>query len=275
MKKSKINGRRAVTKLRSAAPNIASTQLRAHLEELSTLFVRMLKVMGFTSEQIIEEIKTVAARERPSRKKAALGNLSYWARVLARWAEDPRYTSEEGLPRDLPQRGQHPSFGSLVAEELPGADPEEGLRILLITESVMRLPSGLLRWRRRTAIGHNERILFLDEYLRPLRALLVNLEENLTQRVAATTRENFARGISGFEVSESDVVDLRRLLDTQGMMFIEMVDNWLKRRSARRADSNGGAGHLVRPYVGVFMTKDGELPTRRSGRVSTTQHRRR
>jgi hypothetical protein len=235
----------------------------------------MLKAMGFTSEQIVEEIKTVAARERPSRRKAAFGNLTYWARVLARWAEDPRYTSEQGLPRDLPPRGQHPSFASLVAEELPGADPEEGLRILLVTESVIRLPHGLLRWRRRTAIGHNERILFLDEYLRPLRALLVNLEEDLTQRVAATTRENFARGISGFEVSESDVVDLRRLLDTQGMMFMEMVDNWLKRRSARRADSNGAAGHLVRPYVGVFMTKDGELPTRRSGRVNTAQNRRR
>jgi hypothetical protein len=235
----------------------------------------MLKAMGFTSEQIVEEIKTVAARERPSRRKAAFGNLSYWARVLARWAEDPRYTSEQGLPRDLPRRGQNPSFGSLVTEELPGADPEEGLRILLATGSVMRLPNGLLRWRRRTAIGHNEQIIFLDAYLRPLRALLVNLEGNLTQRVAPTAREDFVRSISGFEVAESDVVDLRRLLDTQGMMFIEMVDNWLKRRSARRTGSNGGAGHPVRPYVGVFMTKDGELPTRRSARVNTTQHGRR
>ena len=247
-------------RLTFARPN---EQFKSELAEISELFVCVLRLLGFTSSQIADDIARATRREQPAALRPVAAHLGYIARVLARWAEDPRFANEQGTPRDLPVRGGKLSFSRLVAEELPGESADSCLNILLTIGAVSRLPSGLVRWRSRAAISNRNRAdtIFVDEYIRPLRALLLNLQINLTREAPIATNSTFLRSVGGFEVPVSDLGDLRRLLETQGMILIETVDNWLKQRVNQHASNHDEMARLVRPYVGLLMTGDGDLPT--------------
>jgi len=215
---------------------------------------------GFSEIEIVRAIVDAAAREKPRALRQAVGDLGVWARVLARWAEDPQFASEAGVPLDLSERGPGISFHRLVAAELPGAAAEDGLAVLLATRSITRLANGLLRWRSRTAIGHKGHMIFVDEYLRPLRALLVTLEDNLNHRVSGRSDLTFARGISGLDIPETELEELRRIVESQGMIFIEAIDNWLKARATDSRQRTARKSRIAHPYIGVFMTGHGRLP---------------
>ena len=239
--------------------------LERHLIEIATHFVTVLRRIGYADKQIIDEIIAAASRRRPQPSAAATPHLGYWARVLARWAEDPRFVSEQGVPRDLPNRGPE-SFASLVEAELPGEDPNQGLRVLTATRAITRLPNGKLRWRSRAAISGD--VMNVTEVLRPLRSLLINLQSPYDAQMRP-----FTRGVSGFAVTRRDAIDLRRLIEVQGMMFLEIVDNWLRQRANRRvrgkAHARRAPARLVRPFVGLIMNCDGDLPTRLRSRGDT------
>jgi hypothetical protein len=228
-----------------------ATDLKRYLEEVASLFSEVFA--GFDLPN---------ARSGGSKKSSQSSNLTeashlgYLARVLARWAEDPRFVTEQGRPSDLPEKGGL-SFAFLVAEEIPGEDASRCLEALLATGSVVRLKNGLLRWRRRAAISRCATNML--EVLRPLRALLMNLQPIAVLGSAPTT--SFMRGVSGFEVTERDVVDLCALLEHHGMMLLELVDNFLSQRARANARLRSKRTRFVRPYVGIVMSSDADMPT--------------
>jgi hypothetical protein len=230
-----------------------SHTVRLQVSEIARLLVRVLKILGFADGHIIREIGEAACRERPRPLRAEVSeDLAYCARLLARWAEDPSYINKDGRPRDLKESGGTSSFYELVEDELTGEDPKRCLQVLLATRSVIRLPTGLLRWRSRTALGFSGRSIYAQEFLRPLTALLATLESNLARPPGASRGHTFQRGVCGFEVPERCIPDLHRIVERHGMGFIEVVDNRLNQQS--REPSQGS--RMVRPYVGVFMIGD-------------------
>jgi hypothetical protein len=240
-----------------------------HLREIATLLVHVLELAGFEVADISRQVALAARKYRPRGYRPSTSNLGYWARVLARWAEDPLFTSEQGRPLDLPEYGLRCSFSALVGSELPGENPQRCLQTLLATRSVTRLPNGRLRWRSRAAISPQG--LNGIEAVRALRALLTNLQPRPERTAERGRVARFTRTVSGFEISQRDAADLRVFVESQGMMFLETVDNWLRRRAEGRKHANASGGRLVRPYVGLIMAADGDLPpfqestTRRPG----------
>jgi hypothetical protein len=69
------------------------------------------------------------------------------------------------------------------------------------------------------------------------------------------------RGVSGFEVTERDVADLRALLEHHGMMLLELIDNFLSQRARANARLSSKRTQFVRPYVGIVMSSDADMPT--------------
>ena len=241
------------------APEMYSSGNSADIERY--LLERYLHEVASLFDQVFENFGVRSVRAPRSRKSlrpkalAAAAHLGYLARVLARWAEDPRYVNDQGKPRDLSEKGES-SFASLVAEEIPGEDAGQCLGVLLETGSVLRLRNGLLRWRRRAAISRSSTNVL--ELLRPVRALLMVLQPAAV--LGSAPISSFTRGVSGFEVAERDIPDLNALLEHHGMMLLELVDNFLSRRAQACVEQRGKRTRLVRPYVGIVMSADGDMP---------------
>jgi hypothetical protein len=233
-----------------ASADIERYLLERYLQEVALLFQQVFASFGVREARAARSRKSLGAKGL-----AAATHLGYLARVLGRWAEDPSYVNDQGRPRDLSETGKS-SFASLVTQEIPGEDADRCLGALLETGSVVRLRNGLLRWRRRAAISRSSTNIL--ELLRPVRALLMVLQPAAVMGRAPIS--SFARGVSGFEVAEEDIPDLNALLEHHGMMLLELVDNFLSRRARAHVGQRRKRTRLLRPYVGIVMSADGDMP---------------
>jgi hypothetical protein len=117
------------------------------------------------------------------------------------------------------------------------------------------LPNGQLRWRERSALAHGAEsgVILADEYLRPLRALLLVLQFNLLRPEVA-----FQRAVSGFEISTEDMAELTSFVARHGTALLETVDDWLAHRRQERQRSGRRSQKLVRPYLGLYLSMDSD-----------------
>jgi hypothetical protein len=107
--------------------------------------VRVSLVSGvhrnFVHRILAEPPRIAPARERRANR---IGPL------LQAWHNENQYLDDSGKPRDLPERGESPSFLSLVREHLPGTSPSEILQALLRSGVVESLPNHRVRVRSQT-----------------------------------------------------------------------------------------------------------------------------
>ncbi len=186
------------------------------------------------------------------------GRLEYWSRTLIHWAANPRFLGPAGRPRDLFFVAGNPSFSDLVAHVLPRERPATCRDILLATGAVVRLPSGQLRLRERAALatGADSGVVQADEYLRPLRALLLALQTNLLRRAQGVPERTFQRVVSGFEISSEDMAQLQGFVGRHGTALLETVDDWLVARRRTGGPRQGS----IRPYLGLYLSTDNDNP---------------
>ena len=241
----------------------ASSDVRTPLDALDSRaarviasFVRVLLLMGFDSAFILQEVRRATQSEKIHPMKRLEFDVREMGRILARWGNDPQFVSEQGRPLDLPQRGAKVSFESLVDAELPGVDPNACLDILLSSEGVVRSKRGLLRLRKRFAQRLNGNAVAVEDSLRPLQGLLDTLAQNMISSAAGEGAPVLECGVSGFQVGASDVSDLCHHALRHGTLLLEQLDEWLTLRERRRRHLNSG-GPVLRPYVGLFIAKDG------------------
>jgi hypothetical protein len=221
-----------------------------------TSFVRVLLLMGFGSAFILQEVRRATQSEKVHPMKRLEFDVREMGRILARWANDPQFISEQGRPLELPQRGAKVSFESLVNAELPGVDPNACLERLLRSEALVRSKRGLLRLRSRFAQRLNGNAVAVEDSLRPLQGLLDTLAQNMMSSAAGKGAPVLEFGVSGFQVGASDVSDLCHHTLRHGSLLLEQLDEWLALRERRRRHLNS-AGPVLRPYVGLFIAKDG------------------
>jgi hypothetical protein len=143
---------------------------------------------------------------------------------------------------------------------LPRERPALCRDILLATGAIIRLPSGRLRWRERAAVagGADSGVVLADEYLRPLRALLLALQTNLLRRAKDTPMVAFQMGVSGFEISQDDMADLQSFVARHGSALLETVDDWIAHRLQERQRSARNRQESVRPYLGLYLSAESD-----------------
>jgi hypothetical protein len=220
----------------------------------------LLDAAGVSRREVQAAVRAVPAVKLPVPVSVVRGQIGYWSRLSIRWAADPRFLGSDGRPRDLAFVAGDPSFSDLVAAELPGEHPAECRDILIALGAVLRLPSGRLRWRDRAALaaGAESGVVLADEYLRPLRALLLVLQTNLLRRPPGITEGAFQKAVSGFEISREDMVDLKSFVGRHGTALLETVDDWLAQRQKERHRSGVENSPAVRPFFCLYLGTDSE-----------------
>lgn len=242
----KSTPRRAVRRNAAALTGITPAEV---LEPLLWL----LDAVGVSRREVLATVRSFPSVKLPVPVTVVRGQLEYWSRILDRWAADTRFIGPDGRPRDLPFFAGDPSFADLVGIELPGERPADCRDTLMAIGSVIRLPNGHLRWRERTALAYGAAsgVIFADEYLRPLRALLLVLQSNLLR-----SEVGFQRAVSGFEVSKEEVPELNSFVARHGTALLETVDDWLAHRRQERERSGQELQASVRPYLGLYLSMD-------------------
>jgi hypothetical protein len=239
------------------------------LPEVLEPLLRLLQVIGVSRSEVLAIVRKLPIVELPAPVTVVRGRLEYWSQAVIRWAADPRFLGADGRPRDLAFVAGDPSFSDLVALALPRERPALCRDILLATGAIIRLPSGQLRWRERAALakGADSGVVLADEYLRPLRALLLALQTNLLRRAKGAPMVAFQMGVSGFEISQDDMADLQRFVARHGTALLETVDDWIAHREQERRRLGRTRQDSVRPYLGLYLSTESDrsrLPPRAS-----------
>jgi len=212
----------------------------------------LLDAVGVSRREVLATVRSFPSVKLPVPVTVVRGQqLEYWSRILDLWASNTRFIGPDGRPRDLPFSAGDPSFSDLVAIELPGERPADCRDTLMAVGSIIRLPNGHLRWRERTALAYGAAsgVILADEYLRPLRALLLVLQSNLLRPEVA-----FQRAVTGFEISKEDMAELNSFVARHGTALLETVDDWLVHRRQERERSGRTLKASVRPYLGLYLS---------------------
>ena len=183
MRRKNALNRSSAVRSRNGAAGLAALS-GITLSEVLEPLLRLLQVIGVSRSEVLAVVRKLPVVKLPSPVTVVRGRLEYWSQAVIRWAADPRFLGADGRPRDLAFVAGDPSFSDLVRLALPRERPALCRDILLATGAIIRLPSGQLRWRERAALakGADSGVVLADEYLRPLRALLLALETNLLHR---------------------------------------------------------------------------------------------
>jgi len=215
----------------------------------------LLDAVGVSRREVISIVRALPPLKLREPVIVVKGKLEYWSRILDRWAADTKFLGSDGRPRDLPFSGGDSSFSDLAALELPHERPAECRDNLLAIGSIVQLPNKKLRWRERSALAHGVEsgVILADEYLRPLRALLLALQANLLQPEVA-----FQRAVSGFEISSPDMAELGSFVARHGSALLELVDDWLSHRRQVNQRLGRSRRTKVRPYLGLYLSSEAE-----------------
>ncbi len=286
MRHTKSSSRKAHARLVTRAGELAALS-GITLPEVLKPLMELLQVIGVSRSEVLAIVRKLPIIRLPAPVTVIRGRLEYWSQAVIRWAADPRFLGADGRPRDLAFVAGDPSFSDLVALALPRERPALCRDILLATGAIIRLPSGQLRWRERAALakGAESGVVLADEYLRPLRALLIALQTNLLRRAKGAPTVAFQMGVSGFEISKDDMADLQRFVARHGTAFLETVDDWIAHRQQVRQRSGHRRIDPVRPYLGLYLSTEsdrsrlpqstsGDRPTGRRQGASRTRPRR-
>jgi hypothetical protein len=259
VRRSKSASRKAAIPLANGTGGLAALS-GITLSEVLEPMLRLLQVIGVSRGEVLAVIRKLPVVKLPTPVTVVRGRLEYWSQAVIRWAADPKFLGEDGRPRDLAFVAGEPSFSDLVALALPRERPALCRDILLATGAIIRLPSGRLRWRERAALakGADSGIVLADEYLRPLRALLLALQTNLLRRAMGAPKGVFQMGVSGFEISQDDMADLQRFVARHGTALLETVDDWIAHRQQQRPQSGSASEESVRPYLGLYLSTESD-----------------
>jgi hypothetical protein len=140
---------------------------------------------------------------------------SHAGRLLNAWYSDTQYQDAEGKPLDLPEKGDAPSFQSLVSACLPGTAAGVLLEELQRGRQVQRLPDGRIRVRSRTARTRGLTIEGVAEIGEQARELVETMRHNLRHPESRLPFESIPA-----EVDEESLLAARDLITRRTMTFL-------------------------------------------------------
>lgn len=204
---------------------------------------RILKGCGL-SESELRQMATLAVNEvvripdaQPSRVTARQAMMC--CDVVLKWRRDCRFVDSNGLPDQLPIDVAENSFESLVRNCAPDVDVEPLLetmielgvvritddrRVELISESVV------------TCSGQEGAAIASECVLEHICGFLGSVEFNVFDK-PSRAKGRFERACYA-SVPRDLVPVLQQLVNSRGQDFVDVIDEWLARRSVKPADQS-------------------------------------
>lgn len=221
---------------------------------------RILKGCGISADQL-ENMSTRALAEveaiadaHPSRVTARQGLMC--CDVVLKWRRDCRFLDNDGLPRSLALEGDSHTFAQLVEVAAPGQDPKQFLstmielgvvrvcddaaQIELISDSVV------------ACSGRDGSLVASECVLEHICGFLGSVEYNVFDK-PSRARGRFERACYAV-VPRNLVPVLENLVSSRGQDFVDVLDEWLARRSSKTAGNEDVA--LVGAGAYVFVRED-------------------
>ncbi len=158
--------------------------------------------------------------------------------VVLKWRRDYRFVNSNGLPQQLPIVDEENSFQSLVHACAPGADANalietmielgvvrltEEKRVELISESVV------------TCSGQEGAAIASECVLEHICGFLGSVEFNVFDK-PSRAKGRFERACYA-SVPRELVPVLQQLVNSRGQDFVDVIDEWLARRTVKPSDT--------------------------------------
>ena len=170
--------------------------------------------------------------------------------MVLKWRRDCRFVDDSGLPSRLPIRGLQNSFESLARDSAPDASANTMLdtmlelgvvrliddnRVELVSESVV------------TCSGQEGAPIASECVLEHICGFLGSVEFNIFEK-PSRANGRFERACYA-SVPRELVPILQQLVNARGQAFVDVIDEWLSRRSTKPTENNDtvlvGAGAYV------------------------------
>ncbi|NNF61932.1 MAG: hypothetical protein HKN06_11480 [Gammaproteobacteria bacterium] len=205
---------------------------------------RIAILTGLTRKEV-KRLIDQATKGQPSTRS----NLSRAGRVLAGWYSDPRFTSQEGAPLQLPFESKtSPSFTELVRRysgDMPArAMLEELLRVAAVRED----EDGAFTVLSRVYIPFEldrESVERLGMTLHDLGATIAfNLDPKRDKSAKFERRVYTTQGIE-----KHDAEEFQLFVASEGQKFLEKLDDWLTGRES----TEQGRNTLTKTGVGLYF----------------------
>jgi hypothetical protein len=167
--------------------------------------------------------------------------------VILKWRRDYRFVDSSGMPDQLPMANEQNSFESLVNACAPGADAKSLMDAMvelgvvrLIDEKRVELISDSVV----TCSGQEGAAMASECVLEHICGFLGSVEFNVFDK-PSRAKGRFERACYA-SVPRELVPVLQQLVNSRGQDFVDVIDEWLSRRSVKTSDQDAtllvGAG---------------------------------
>lgn len=185
--------------------------------------------LAAVSEQVLAELQ--ALPDVPISKITVQQTLAC-CDVVLKWRRDCRFLNEEGQPRTLIIQGRSPSFFELIALATRESDPKELLEVMLELGVVRTVGSStveLISTSVVTCAGQEASTIASESVLEHICGFLGSVEYNVFEK-PSRAKGKFERACYAW-VPRKCVPILEQLVNNRGQDFVDVIDEWLSRRS--------------------------------------------
>lgn len=175
--------------------------------------------------------------------------------IVLKWRRHPKYLTSEGVPAQLSLEGRRPNFVELVEAAAPGANWQELIETMIELGVVRRLPNNRIELLSDSIVACSGRdgTLVANEFvLEHICGFLGSVEYNVFDK-PSRERGRFERACYAL-VPEDVVPVLEKLISARGQDFVDVVDEWLARRTVKPSDE--ATSVLVGAGAYVFVRKN-------------------
>ncbi len=222
---------------------------------------------GGMAKEKISELSIGALKKATEKgcllRRESTGTLATTALVLDAWHRDRRYLDSDARPRAVRLLGRPPSVEALVRGEGVRRSASDLARRLKILGFVIPCGRGLYRPTSNVALISALDPMVLQHVAHALTTLLETIGHNLARRREADCLiERFAEVP---DLPASEVVAFQRFTRIQSWAFLQVANDWLESRRAKRAVRMSGAvvraGVHVHAYLNPALQR---LPMRKT-----------
>ncbi|HEU0225929.1 MAG TPA: DUF6502 family protein [Steroidobacteraceae bacterium] len=153
--------------------------------------------------------------------------------VILKWRRDCHFLNSEGQPQSLVVDGHSPSFSELVELAARGSKPSELLEIMVQLGVVRIVDSSTVELISTSVVacpGKEASTIASESVLEHICGFLGSVEYNVFDK-PSRAKGKFERACYAW-VPRKYVPVLEQLVNNRGQDFVDVIDEWLSRRSA-------------------------------------------
>jgi hypothetical protein len=220
------------------------------IKDLLDLFAYLGLDAGRLAARVVDldPVTTVSRRLYPH--ASAIGEL------LTAWHQDPEYLDDLGCPSAIRMHTRRRSFRQLANTTVPNMDAKTLLSELERVGAVTIDAKGYIRVQMRSIPVYEDKHLAIQHTLISLDGFIKTLRHNLNS-APSNSDQLFHRVAWNGDLDSRDLQALKIRVKRHGQSFLELCDNWMRRRNKSSFRRSSRKARLLQASVGVYLAVDG------------------